>query len=137
MKASTPVLVFMWMTGALISFVFAAIAIRSLTASFNVFEIGVVRTGGGLAVILGAAALRRDLWRDIVRSDPTIHAARNVVHAIGGILWTMAIALLPLATVFSLEFTAPAWVAILASPMLGERITRRALVGSQPASSAF
>ncbi len=129
MNTSTPVLVFVWMTGALISFVFAAIAIRTLTGHFNVFEIGVVRTAGGLAIIAGAAFVRPGLLSDIISSDPTIHAGRNIVHAIGGILWTMAIGLLPLATVFSLEFTAPAWVAILAYPMLGERIGRRAMVG--------
>lgn len=129
MNTSTPVLVFMWMTGALISFVFAAIAIRTLTSHFNVFEIGVVRTAGGLALIVGAALMRPGLRADIAVSDPTIHASRNIVHAFGGILWTMAIALLPLATVFSLEFTAPAWVAVLAYPMLGERIGRRAMVG--------
>jgi drug/metabolite transporter (DMT)-like permease len=129
MNTSTPVLVFMWMTGALVSFVFAAIAIRTLTSHFNVFEIGVVRTAGGLAIIAGAAFVRPGLFSDILASDATIHAGRNVVHAVGGILWTMAIGLLPLATVFSLEFTAPAWVAILAYPMLGERIGRRALIG--------
>ncbi|MCZ8103526.1 MAG: DMT family transporter [Burkholderiales bacterium] len=129
MNTSTPVLVFMWMTGALVSFVFAAIAIRTLTSHFNVFEIGVVRTAGGLAIIVGAAFVRPGLLGDILASDATIHAGRNVVHAVGGILWTMAIGLLPLATVFSLEFTAPAWVAILAYPMLGERISRRAMIG--------
>lgn len=129
MNTSTPVLVFMWMTGALVSFVFAAIAIRTLTTHFNVFEIGVVRTAGGLAIIAGAAFVRPGLFGDILSSDATIHASRNVVHAIGGILWTMAIGLLPLATVFSLEFTAPAWVAILAYPMLGERLGRRAIIG--------
>ncbi|MHB2168538.1 DMT family transporter [Alsobacter sp. R-9] len=129
MDTSTPVLVFMWMTGALVSFVFAAIAIRTLTARFNVFEIGIVRTAGGLALVAAAAMLRPALMREILTSDPTVHASRNIVHAIGGILWTMAIGLLPLATVFSLEFTAPAWVAILAYPMLGERIGKRAVVG--------
>jgi drug/metabolite transporter (DMT)-like permease len=94
-----------------------------------VFEIGVVRTAGGLAIVAGAAFVRPGLLGDILASDATIHAGRNVVHAVGGILWTMAIGLLPLATVFSLEFTAPAWVAILAYPMLGERISRRAMIG--------
>ena len=32
--------------------------------------------------------------------------------------------LLPLATVFALEFTAPAWTLLLAVPVLGERLTR-------------
>ena len=38
-------------------------------------------------------------------------------------MWTLAIALLPLATVFALEFTTPAWTTLLAVLFLGERIT--------------
>ena len=34
-----------------------------------------------------------------------------------------SVTLLPLATVFALEFTMPAWVALLAIPLLGERMT--------------
>ena len=35
----------------------------------------------------------------------------------------MSLLLLPLATVFSLEFTTPAWTLLLAVPVLGERMT--------------
>ena len=129
MKSSTTVPVFMWMTGALVAFVFAAVSIRTLTSSLNVFEIGVVRTGGGLLLILGYAVLYPPARGHLLGSSAAIHAPRNIIHAIGGILWTLAIAYLPLATVFSLEFTAPAWVALLSFPLLGERITRRAAIG--------
>jgi drug/metabolite transporter (DMT)-like permease len=45
------------------------------------------------------------------------------------VLWTLSITLLPLATVFSLEFTTPAWAALLAYPILRERIRRATIVG--------
>lgn len=129
MNSRTTVPVFMWMTGALVAFVFSAVAIRTLTAHLNVFEIGAVRTGGGLVAILGYAWLYRRTLAELVGSGAALHAPRNVIHAVGGVLWTLAIAYLPLATVFSLEFTAPAWVAVLSSPLLGERISRRAAIG--------
>jgi drug/metabolite transporter (DMT)-like permease len=53
-----------------------------------------------------------------------LHAARNSIHFVGTFLWTLAVTLLPFATVFALEFTMPMWVALLAVPLLGERLTR-------------
>ena len=44
---------------------------------------------------------------------------RNVVHFGSQICWTVAIAVLPLATVFALEFIIPAWVTLLAVLFLG------------------
>jgi drug/metabolite transporter (DMT)-like permease len=38
-------------------------------------------------------------------------------------LWALAVTLLPFATVFALEFTTPAWVALLAALFLHERLT--------------
>ena len=52
-----------------------------------------------------------------------LQAARNVVHFVSQICWTIAIMVLPFATVFALEFTHPAWVALLAVLFLGERMT--------------
>ncbi len=39
-------------------------------------------------------------------------------------LWALGLVLLPLATVFALEFTMPAWTILLAPFFLGERMTR-------------
>jgi drug/metabolite transporter (DMT)-like permease len=45
------------------------------------------------------------------------------VHFAATYSWALAITLLPFATVFALEFTMPAWVAVLAVVVLGERVT--------------
>jgi drug/metabolite transporter (DMT)-like permease len=118
-----------WMTGALACFVGAAIAVRILSRHADVFQIGLVRTGIGLALILVALALFPSLRERISTADPWSHLLRNGVHATGGVFWTAAIATLPFATVFSLEFTAPAWVALLAYPLLRERVSGRAAAG--------
>jgi hypothetical protein len=57
-----------------------------------------------------------------------LQGLRNVAHFGSQICWTIAITLLPFATVFALEFTIPAWVTLLAVLFLGERMsTSRAL----------
>lgn len=121
--------IILWMTGALGAFVLAAVSIRSLGVQFNAFEIGAVRTGGGLVVLNIALWQWPSLRASVTTSRFTDHLLRNLAHALGGILWTIGITLLPLATVFSLEFTAPAWAALLAYPLIGERIRRQAVVG--------
>jgi drug/metabolite transporter (DMT)-like permease len=52
-----------------------------------------------------------------------LHIFRNTIHLGGQYLWATAILLLPLATAFALEFTAPAWTLLLAALVLGERLT--------------
>ena len=114
-----------WMTGALFSFSISAIAIRALARhGLNVFEILSVRSGCGLAVLLALVLVRRELRAEIVPRRMGMHLARNSTHFVGQYLWALAVTLLPLATVFALEFTTPMWVAILAVPLLGERLSR-------------
>src|SRR5438874_13334480 len=48
---------------------------------------------------------------------------RNTIHFGSQYLWAMSLLLLPLATVFALEFTMPAWTIVLAPFFLGERMT--------------
>jgi len=121
--------VVLWMTGALFAFIGAAIAIRLLSYELNVFEIGAVRTGGGLIILLGVLLARPSLVVGLRLREIVHHVPRNLAHAMGGVLWTIAISSLPLATVFSLEFTSPAWAALLAYMVLGERLTFRKSVG--------
>jgi drug/metabolite transporter (DMT)-like permease len=49
---------------------------------------------------------------------------RNLLHFGGQYAWVYAIALLPLATVFAIEFTMPIWTALLALLILGERLNQ-------------
>jgi drug/metabolite transporter (DMT)-like permease len=121
--------VYHWMVGALFAFVVAAISVRELGRQFNIFEIGIIRTGGGLLLLLGLMALKPGLLDRLRHTSILSHVPRNLAHATGGLMWTLGIALLPLSTVFSLEFTAPAWGAILAFLILGERINRQNALG--------
>jgi drug/metabolite transporter (DMT)-like permease len=54
---------------------------------------------------------------------PGLTLFRNIIHLAAQYLWAMSVLLLPLATVFALEFSAPAWALLLAVPVLGERLT--------------
>lgn len=119
----------LWMCGALASFVGAAVSIRELSGALGPFEIGIVRTGGGLILMLAAVAFRPGLLGGLALRDVPAHLPRNVVHFAGGVFWTKAIAVLPLATVFSLEFTAPAWAALLAAIVLREIPCARTVAG--------
>jgi drug/metabolite transporter (DMT)-like permease len=111
------------MTGALLSFSAMAVAIRVLAGTLTVMEILAVRSGLGLMVMAGLAAARPDLRALIVTPRIALHLLRNTIHLGGQYLWAMSLLLLPLATVFSLEFTTPAWTLLLAVPVLGERMT--------------
>jgi drug/metabolite transporter (DMT)-like permease len=115
--------VLFWMTGALLSFSTMAVCIRGLAGVLNVFEILSIRSGSGFLVLgtlaLLRPALRREIRLDLIR----IHLLRNTIHFGAQVGWTKSLTLLPLATVFALEFTTPAWVALLAVLILGERMT--------------
>jgi drug/metabolite transporter (DMT)-like permease len=121
--ANNIVRVTLWMTGALLSFSLLAVSIRTLAASLSVFEILAVRSGIGLIVMLAIMAVRADLRRAIHTKHPFLHLLRNTLHLGGQYLWALSIVLLPLATVFSLEFTTPAWALLLAVIFLKERLT--------------
>jgi drug/metabolite transporter (DMT)-like permease len=112
------------MTGALLSFSASAVAVRELGKYLTTFEILSIRSGFGLMVLLILIAVSAELRRELAFKRMGLHLARNSIHFVGTFLWTLAVTLLPFAIVFSLEFTMPAWVALLAIPMLGERMTR-------------
>jgi drug/metabolite transporter (DMT)-like permease len=112
------------MTVAMLAFSTMAISIRTLAGALSIFEILTVRSGCSLAVLstlaLARPALRAELsWRRL-----GLHAVRNVVHLGAQYSWALSVTLLPLATVFAVEFTAPAWAALFAVLFLGERLTQ-------------
>jgi drug/metabolite transporter (DMT)-like permease len=111
------------MTGALFSFMASALAIRALAKQLNVFEILSIRSGLGLLILLALLAARPALWHELAIRHMGLHVARNTTHFVGQYLWALAVTLLPFATVFALEFTTPAWVALLAALFLRERLT--------------
>jgi drug/metabolite transporter (DMT)-like permease len=110
----------LWMVGALVSFSVMAVSVRELLHSVGNFEILAIRSFMSLLFLLfllprhGLAALRTRHFG--------LHVLRNVFHFGGQYAWVYAISLLPLATVFAIEFTMPVWAAVLAMIFLGERL---------------
>jgi drug/metabolite transporter (DMT)-like permease len=111
------------MAGALLSFSAMAVSIRLLASRLNIFEILSIRSGTGLLIILALLAVRSDL-RPLVRPRRMrLNLLRNVIHFGAQYCWALALTILPFATVFALEFTSPAWTALLAVGLLAERLT--------------
>jgi drug/metabolite transporter (DMT)-like permease len=111
----------LWMVLALASFVLMAVAARELSFKFNASEIMFFRSAIAVLILLPL------VWyfgrQSIATRKPGLQLARNAVHFAGQYCWVLAIALIPLAEVFALEFTTPIFIALLAAPILGEKLT--------------
>ncbi len=110
-----------WMAGWLSAMMLMAIAGREATRALDVFQIMEMRSLIGLVMLYplihlggGFAALKT--------TRPWQHVVRNTVHYGAQFSWFVALTLIPLAQVISIEFTMPIWVAILAVVFLRERM---------------
>jgi drug/metabolite transporter (DMT)-like permease len=112
----------LWMGGALLSFSLMAVAVRELLRTMGSFEILFLRSLVSFLLVL-AVVPRFGLGAVRTRRFG-LHLVRNVLHFGGQYAWVYAIAMLPLATVFAIEFTMPVWTALLAMAILGERLNR-------------
>jgi drug/metabolite transporter (DMT)-like permease len=111
------------MIGALLSFSTMAVSIRELSRVLGILEILALRSGLGLVVLCAIALASPALRKSIRTRHIWLHLMRNGVHFAAQVAWATSLTLLPLATVFSLEFTMPAWTAIMAAMFLHERLT--------------
>lgn len=111
------------MSGSILSFSVMAVAGRALAPFLDTFEIMLWRSLIGLVLVLAIGGAMGRLGG--IRSDRLgTHLVRNLFHFTGQNLWFMSLTLIPLATVFALEFTAPLWVMLLSPLLLAERLTR-------------
>ena len=116
--------VVLWMVGALLSFSVMAVSIRELSrAGLSIFEILAIRSGVALFVLLALLAVQKDLRVHALPRRMGLNLFRNTVHYASQYSWALSLTMLPLATVFALEFTMPAWTAVLAVWFLHERMT--------------
>jgi drug/metabolite transporter (DMT)-like permease len=99
-----------------------AVCGRELSHELNTFQILFFRCLVGLSITICLVWRRR--WVDVPTKQFERHCIRNIAHFGGQFGWFYGIAFIPLAEVFALEFTLPVWTAILATLMLGERLTR-------------
>jgi drug/metabolite transporter (DMT)-like permease len=116
--------VVLWMVGALLSFSVMAVSIRALSrAGLSIFEILAIRSGVALLVLFVLLAVRPSLRLYARPRRMGLNLFRNTVHYASQFSWALSLTMLPLATVFALEFTMPAWTALLAIWFLHERMT--------------
>ena len=122
MAEPRPVAAATWMLGSVVAFTVMAVAARNVSTVHDSFEILMIRSAVGFAVVLayGTASGR---MAEVTTHRLPGHFLRNLVHFAGQNLWFTALTLIPLAQVFALEFTAPLWVILLAPLFLGEALT--------------
>ena len=119
----------LWMTGAIGCFSAMAVAGRQISFALDTFEIMLYRSLIGICIVYSAATLTRS-WGQVDTRDLGLHTIRNLAHFTGQNLWFFAVASIPLAQVFALEFTSPIWVLLLSPLLLGERLTARGLLAA-------
>ncbi len=110
-----------WMAGWLSAMMLMAIAGREATRELDVFQIMALRSLIGLVMLYPLIHLAGGLAA-LKTSRPWQQLVRNVVHYAAQYSWFLALTLIPLAQVISIEFTMPIWTAILAVAFLGERM---------------
>ena len=116
--------VVLWMVGALLSFSVMAVSIRELAKlGLSIFEILAIRSGVALVVLLVLLAVRPELRAHALPRRMPLNLLRNSIHYASQYAWAVSLTMLPLAMVFALEFTMPAWTALLAVWLLNERMT--------------
>ena len=116
----------LWMVGTLLSLSVMAVSGRELSVEMGTFQILFYRGLVSLAVI--SILLTRYGWGQIKTQRMGLQAIRHLTHFAGQFAWFFAIALIPLADVFAIEFTMPLWAALLAPIFLKERLTRERLM---------
>ena len=86
----------LWMIGTLLSFSLMAISVRQLGGVLNLFELLMVRSLGGLFLLLVLMTARPSLFGYLALRKPGVHLIRNGTHFIANLCWTNAVIVLPL-----------------------------------------
>lgn len=117
--------------GSVIAFCIMALAMREATKELGIAQALFLRGGVGLMLVAVALLVLRGRAGLALLRTPhlPLHGLRNVIHLTGQGLWTYGIGLLPLATVFAVEFSTPLWAVVLAFLLWREVPTGRQLAG--------
>jgi drug/metabolite transporter (DMT)-like permease len=110
-----------WMLGFILNITIMAISIRELSFKYSSFEIQNFRNIFSVIIILFIYLLKSNT--QIKTYQIKTNFIRNIFHFIGQSAWTWGLTVLPLAVVFSIEFTMPIWAAILSLIIFKEKIT--------------
>ncbi len=126
---SRPLLAALWMIGAVASFSAMAIAGREVSRELDTFELMLFRSVIGAVIVVGFG-LATGCMAKVRTRRIGLHLTRNLFHFAGQNLWFYALAFIPLAQLFAIEFTTPIWIALLAPLLLGEAMTRWKLIAA-------
>ena len=111
----------LWMGGWLALMVTMAVAGRETASRLNVFQVMEIRAITGFLMLMPLVWWSGGL-NAVRTAKPLRHVTRNFVHYVAQYGWLVAVTLIPLAQVISIEFTMPIWTAILAVIFLGEKM---------------
>lgn len=112
----------LWMCGAIFAFSAMALTGRFVMKELDTFELMMYRSLTGVVVIVAYMIWTKRQSEVTLRFLPQ-HFIRNLFHFTGQNLWFAAIAIIPLAQVFAIEFTSPIWVLLLSPIILNEKLT--------------
>ncbi|MDP3375166.1 MAG: DMT family transporter [Hydrogenophaga sp.] len=112
------------MAGWLTLMVVIAVAGREAAQELSVFQIMLLRSTLGMLMLWPLVRAAGGFSAVRTQRLPQ-HMLRNVVHYAAQYGWFVALTLIPLAQVVSIEFTMPIWSAALAVVFLGERMSGR------------
>ena len=111
-----------WMGGWLLATLALTVAGRELGHDLPVFVIMMFRSLFALALLTPIVLYHGDLRCRF--ANIRLNILRNIVHYCAQYSWFLALSLIPLAQVVSIEFTMPIWGALIAALFLGETLTR-------------
>lgn len=109
-----------WMSGAVVSFIFMGIGGRELSDTLSTFQILTFRSLIALSITI--LVVMNIGWHVVKTENISLHFFRSIFNFGGQFGWFLGISLLPLSTVFALEYTTLVWTAILALIFLDERM---------------
>ncbi len=116
-----------WMAGWIATMLMLLVAGRKTTSELNLFQILEIRTSIGLLILY--PLIRANGGFGMLKTRrPWQHLSRGTAQYAAQYLWFLALTLIPLAQVVSIEFTMPIWTAVLAVMFLGERINRQTIL---------
>ena len=111
----------LWMLGFITNITIMALCIKELSYKYSSFEIQNFRNFFSIIILLIIFFINKNSKLNSYQLKNNF--IRNIFHFIGQSCWTWGLTILPLALVFSLEFTMPIWASIIAILFLKEQIT--------------
>ena len=111
----------LWMLGWFASMLLMTVAGREATHELPVNMLMFFRSAIGVMILLVIAGWLG--FSNLKTRQLGGHAVRNTLHFGAQYSWFVAISLIPLAQVISIEFTMPIWAAVMGALYLGDKIT--------------